>query len=139
MLHDTGLKVQCDGYLKGQGDGPVLPLVTAITCVELEGEDPILFLMNQACYYECSEQSESLCHPYQAMQHGVRFYLTPTDTLTPDGENGQQKMVVEEKDTPLRYDGRKLYLNIRKPTDEEIERLDIFEITSPNHMIHRIQ
>ena len=65
------------------------------------------------------------------MQHGVRFCLTPTDTLTPEGENGLQIMVVEEKDIPSKYHGRKLYLNIRRPTDEEIERLDIFEITSP--------
>ena len=133
ILHDTGDKLQCNGYLKGEGNnqGPILPLVTAVTCVETEGEEPILLLMNQACYYDHDEQDESLCHPYQAMNHGVKFCLTPTDKLTPEGELGKQKMTVEDRDIPLTYDGRKMYLNIRKPSSEELERLDTFEVTSP--------
>ena len=99
VLHDTGDKIQCNGYLKGNGanEGPVLPLVSAITCVDVEGEDPYLFLLNQAWYYEHSEQNESLIHPYQAMDHGVKFCLTPKSRLTPEGEVGKQMMTVDEQ------------------------------------------
>jgi len=61
----------------------------------MENEEPFLLLMNQACYYDHEEQDESLCHPYQAMEHGVSFCLTPSSKLTPDGEVGKQKMVIE--------------------------------------------
>ena len=123
VLHDTGNKVQCNGYLRENEEGMILPLVTAITCVEIEGQEPILFIMNQACFYDCDAQNETLCHPYQAMEHGVTFCLTPVDTLTPDGNNGRQQMVVEDRVIPLNYDGRKMYLNIRQPTEEGIETL----------------
>ena len=42
VLHDTGKKAQCCGYLVGQ-KGATLPIVSAITCVEAEGHDPCLF------------------------------------------------------------------------------------------------
>jgi len=73
ILHDTGSKIQCNGYLKGDDyeNGPLLPLVSAITVVEIKDEDPFLLLMNQACYYDYVGQNESVCHPYQAMDHGV--------------------------------------------------------------------
>ena len=134
ILHDTGSKIQCNGYLKGDNyeNGPLLPLVSAITVVEIKDEDPFLLLMNQACYYDYAEQNESLCHPYQAMDHGVTFCLTPTEKQTLEGRNGQQKMIADEREIPLNYDGRKMYLNIRRPSDEELKSLEIIEITSPD-------
>ena len=109
----------------------MLPLVSAITCVDVEGEDPYLFLSNQACYYEHSEQKKSLIHPYQAMYHGVKFCLTPKSRLTQEGEVGKQMMTVDEQKIPLLYDGRKLFLKIRKPSKDEMKTLETFEITSP--------
>ena len=105
--------------------------MSAITCIDIEGENPYLLLINQACYHENKEQNESLIHPYQAMEHGVTFCLTPKDKLNPEGETGKQKMVVEEVDIPLLYDGRKMFIPIRKPTDNELITLEKLEITSP--------
>ena len=65
------------------------------------------------------------------MEHGVSFCLTPSSKLTPDGEVGKQKMVIEGHDIPLKYDGRKLFLKIRRPAPEEMKLLETFEITSP--------
>ena len=65
------------------------------------------------------------------MEHGVTFCLTPKDRLSPDGETGMQKMVVEEVNIPLLYDGRKMFIRIRKPTDNELITLEKLEITSP--------
>ena len=131
VLHDTGKKAQCCGYLVGQ-KGATLPIVSAITCVEAEGHDPCLFLMNQACYHGNEEQTESLCHPYQAMDHGVSFCLTPNDTPTIKSEPGGQCMIVDEQKFPLNYDGRKMFLRIRRPSMQELKELETFEITSPN-------
>ena len=107
-------------------------MVSAIACVEIDGEEHFLILMNQACYYDYQEQTESLCHPYQAMLHGVKFCLTPKENLTTRGNPGNQKMIVDEREIPLSYDGRKMFLKIRKPSQEEIDTLEMLEITSPD-------
>ena len=65
------------------------------------------------------------------MQHGVTFDLTPKDKLTPLGDLGKQHIVIEDKEIPLQYDGRKLFLNIRKPTEDDMEELECVEMTSP--------
>ena len=39
--------------------------------------------------------------------------------------------MIEEKEIPLTFDGRKLFLNIRRPSYEELHDLESFEITSP--------
>ena len=133
VLHDTGNKILCNGYLsnKEEGEGQVLPVVSAVTCVEAEDGEVFLLLVNQACYFEGENKWESLCHPYQAIEHGAKFCLTPKDSLTPEGESGKQMMILEDREIPLKYDGRKMYLKIRHPSSQELETLDIFELTSP--------
>ena len=134
VLHDTGEKAICNGYLVGQ-KGETLPIVSAVTCVEVKNNEPCLFLVNQACYHGNERQTESLCHPYQAMDHGVTFCLTPRDTSTVNAEVGRQCMIVDEKEFPLNYDGRKMFLRIRRPSMEELKTLEIYEITSPNDFV----
>ena len=52
VLNKNGENVKCNGYLKGQHkfDGPSLPLVSALTCVEIDNEEPILLLVNQETF-----------------------------------------------------------------------------------------
>ena len=92
-MDTTGQEVRCNGYLKGKDgfNGPILPIVHAVTCVEFEGQEPILLVMNQACYYDEEEQDESLCLPFQAMKHGVTFDLTPLTHKDANGGVGTQK------------------------------------------------
>jgi hypothetical protein len=54
VIETTGEEVQCNGYLKGKEgfSGPTLPIVNAVTCVQIKGEEPFLLIMNQACYYD---------------------------------------------------------------------------------------
>ena len=91
--------------------------------------------MNQSCYYDEEEQDESLCLPFQEMQHGVSFDLTPNNRVTPNGDQGTQRIILAEKEIPLEFDGRKLFLNIRRPSNEELELLPSYELTSPNEFI----
>ena len=112
-------------------EGPILPIVSAVTCVEVDGQDPFLIVLNQACYYADQEQDESLLLPFQAMQHGIEIDLTPFGRKQTNGDLGTQKMVIDSVEIPLRFDGRKMFLNIRKPSEIELEELEVFELTSP--------
>ena len=131
----TGEEIKCNGYIKNndENQGHILPVVSAITCVRLKDADPFILLVNQACYHDDENQNESLCLPYQAEQHGVTFSLTPRDREDSMGNKGKQNMVIEGKEIPLNFDGRKMYLNISRPTNDEIDALDFYELTSPDH------
>ena len=137
ILHDTGDKVKCNGYLKGEyaQNGPVLPIVSGVTCVKQNDGDDFLIIVHQALYYNDKSQNESLILPFQAEQHGVKFSLTPTNRLDTNDTPGRQNMIIEHKEIPLNFDGRKLYLNIRKPTDSDYDTLQTYEITSPENFV----
>ena len=44
---------------------------------------------------------------------------------------GKQGLIIEDTFIPLNFYGEKLYLSISKPTLDEIDSLDAFELTSP--------
>ena len=133
-LHDTGEKIKCNGFYQGKNssDGPTVPVMSLVTCMEAKGEEPILLLFHQTCYIDEKEQQESLCHPYQCMDHGVKFDLTPMEHQDDNGNNGRQIMKIEDREIPLEYDGRKTYVKIRRPTEEELDTLEVLEMTSPD-------
>ena len=112
IIETTGEEVHCNGYLKGKSgvEGPILPIVNVVTCVHLKDEEPFLLVMNQACYYDEEMQDESICLPFQVMQHGVTFCLTPRNRETTTVETGKQKMIIGNKEILLEYDGRKCSL-----------------------------
>ena len=133
-LHDTGERVRCNGYYQGEGsqEGPIVPIMSVVTCVDSPGMEPLLLLFHQACYIDDASQTESLCLPYQSMEHGVSFDLTPLGHANDTGDPGRQCFKVEDKTIPLCFDGRKMFLDIRRPTERELDTLDIFEMTSPD-------
>ena len=106
ILERTGEEVRCDGYIKGSNamTGPILPIVSAATCVIPLDDEPFILIVHQACYHEDLSQNESLCLPYQAEQPGVKFDLTPRHRLNANGVNGRQLMVVEDKEISLQFE-----------------------------------
>lgn len=130
----TGENVRCNGYIKNNDNpnGFVLPIVSAATCVRMKNEDPFILIVHQACYHGDKAQTESLCLPYQAEQHGVTFSLTPNIREDSMGNLGRQNIQIEDKNIPLEFDGRKMYIPIQRPTDEELHSLDCYELTSPD-------
>ena len=137
VLDMTGENVTCNGYLKENTStiGTILPIVSAVTCVTAPNEEPFLLVVHQATYYDNPEQNESLCLPFQAKQHGVKFSLAPSHRECARGNLGTQNIIIEDKEIPLLYDGRKMYLNIRKPSKNELYELESFELTSPEVFI----
>ncbi len=133
VLDTTGQEVRCNGYLKGENgfNGPILPIVHAVTCAKIEGQEPILLVMNQACFYNKEEQDESLCLPFQAMKHGGTFDMTPHSHKSPNGDIGTQRMIIADREIPSKFDGQKMFLDIRRPSEEELHTLESYELTSP--------
>lgn len=41
------------------------------------------------------------------------------------------KTIVTERDIPFQYDGRKIRIYIRTPSEKEIDDLEVYKITSP--------
>ena len=50
---------------------------------------------------------------------------------TRDGRSGGQCLQIGTETLPLHFDGWKCFFDIRKPTQEELKSLPVFEITSP--------
>ena len=134
VLEYTGEMVRCDGYIKDGSAGPTLPIVSAVTCVtpRENDEEPFLLVVHQAVYHSSLEQTESICPPYPAEVHGVKFDLTPKERMDANDSVGKQRIIIGNKNIPLHFDGRKTYLNIRNPTTEDINMLESFELTSPS-------
>ena len=44
-------------------------------------------------------------------------------------------MIVDEKEFPLNYDGRKMFLRIQRPSMEEHKALEIYKITFPKESV----
>ena len=131
VLEKTGQHVRCDGYIKGKNEmiGPLLPIVSAATCVVQNDGNVFILIMNQTCYHDDENQTESLCLPYQVEQHGVRFDLTPRHRLNACDVNGTQRIIIEDKEIPLEFDGLKMFLNIRRPTKNELHSLPAVSYT----------
>ena len=80
-----------------------------MTCVKVDGQDPFLIALNQACYYANQEQDESLLMPFQAIQHGIEIDLTPFGRKQTNGDLGTQKIMIDSFEIPLDFDGRKCF------------------------------
>ena len=60
------------------------------------------------------------------MEHEIDFDLTPIGYTNKNNVQGTQCIHAEDKLIPLKFDGRKIFLEIR-----EIESLKVVEMTSP--------
>ena len=65
------------------------------------------------------------------MRHGAKIELTPIERITTEDNNGHQKIMSSDKTIPLHFDGRKMCLNIRAPTEHKLTNLEAIEMTSP--------
>ena len=137
ILEETGEEVMCSGYIREEGEssGQMLKIVSAATCVTPANGEPFILIVHQACYHDDPDQNESLCLPYQAEQHGVKFDLTPKHRLNANGDNGKQLIIIEDKEIDLEFDGRKMFIKIRLPTGNELTSMPSYELTSPSVFI----
>ena len=65
------------------------------------------------------------------MGHGVDFDLNSLNHTNTYDEQGKHRILIEDKTIPLQFNGRKTCIIIRRPSDDELESLEVFEMTSP--------
>ena len=61
------------------------------------------------------------------MRHGLKF------DMTPPLYGGTGSMSINDDILPLNFDGEKLFLSISKPTKEDYELYDCYELSSALH------
>ena len=137
VLDKTNEEIQYNGYLKGEKGfyGPILKVMSAATCATDQEDQSFLHIMYQACFYNDNSQDKRLCLPFQAEQHGVTFDLTPIERANANGQQGTQKMTIEDLTLPLLFDGRKLYINIERSNKSDFKLLQSCELTSPKPFV----
>jgi hypothetical protein len=91
----------------------------------------VIIIINQAIYVPDLEQHESLLHTDQARNHNVYVNDIATCFCDREGNPGRQNIEAEGCIIPLKHDGRKYFVNIREPKQEDWETCQIIELTSP--------
>ncbi|MGH7954571.1 MAG: hypothetical protein ACREOZ_01270, partial [Gloeomargaritales cyanobacterium] len=113
------------GYIPGIAPR-TCPVVNAATIAKIPNRDEeVIIVMNFVTYVEDCKQYESLLQPFQTNRHGVIMDLTPLM------HGGKQHLIVENEKLQFEFDGEKLFWTIRKPLQEDYNRLEWFELTSP--------
>ena len=77
-------------------------------------------------------QHESLLQPHQARAFGIVIDYIARRHPGKDGKPGGQCIHVGTDKLPLHFDGWKCYFHIRKPSQEELKSLPVYELTSPH-------
>ena len=125
ILHRTNHRTAMQGY-QDKGPARICPIVNAVTKVEIPGKDlPVLFTINYATLVEDPEENESLCVPFDLMRHHIKVDLTPAIL------GGEGAIKIEDQKFPFEFDGEKLFYRISKPTQDDLDTLEWFELTSP--------
>ncbi len=125
ILHTTNHSTELAGY-QDKSEPKTLPIVHCAIKAHVRNIDqPIILILNYVSLLDDNDEHESLLQPFTSMKHGIRMDLTPT---LYGGESGMQ---VDGQFIPFEFDGEKLFLNIERPTWEDMEYFDIFELTSP--------
>ena len=125
VFETTSHQQEIRGYQDTSG-GKICPIVNAVTKAFIPGRDlPIIFVVHYAALIDDPDENESLIVPFDMMRHGVKCDLTPQKL---GGEGG---MIVEDEYIPMVFDDEKLFIQITKPDDIDLEELEYFELNSP--------
>ena len=124
ILERTNQTAILKGYL--DKDGLQCSVVNAMTVAKVPKRNTeIILVANNVTYIDDDTELESLLQPFQAMRHGVCF------DMVPDVFGGTGSMTVDDEEIPFEYDHEKLFLQMRKPTKQDIDTLESFELTAP--------
>ena len=107
-----------------------LPIVGAYTVITSSYSKPFITLFYQLICNKLEHQNGSLVLPFQLMEHGISINLTLSHFNIIDGKNSTQSFSIEEESYPLDFDGRKIYVSISKPTQEDHDNLSTYKMTS---------
>ena len=122
-IHE-GHKTALFGY-QDKGKPTVCSIVNGLTKAKVRGRnEPVIFHVNYATLVEDQNEMESLCVPFRMMSHGIQCDLTPTKY---GGKGGIQ---ISNDFFPFEFDDEKLYFRISKPSLDDLNIFEHFELTS---------
>ena len=118
------MKISILGY-QDKGNPKLCKLVNAATKAYIRGRnEPVILAQNNSTLIEDDSEFESLCVPFLGMKHGVKFDMTPIKF------GGKGGMYIEQEFFPFEFDDEKLFFNIQKPTKEDLDTYEWFELNS---------
>ena len=92
---------------------------------------PVILLHKNATLIDDENEKESLCVPFACMAHGIKIDMVPTKY------GGKGGMTVEGGFILFDFDDEKLFIKIQKPTQEDLDISEWYELTSPVTHIRR--
>ena len=101
----------------------------AFTLVTLPDNSKVIFRINQCFLDRDPSQTEALLQPHQARAFGVIVDDCVSCHLGVDGNRGGQQLLVNDVSYPMHFDGWKCYYRLSKPTEADLLRYNIIEIT----------
>ena len=124
ITHTTNHRTALLGYQ--DKNIQVCSIVNAVTKAYIKGKDePVLLCVNYETLIDDEEETESLIVPFCMMAHGIKV------DMVPEKYGGKSGMTVEETFFPFEYDNEKLFIKIEKPTRQDFDHFETFELTSP--------
>ena len=103
----------------------------AFTLVTFPDNSRVIFKLNQCFLDRDPSQSEALIQPHQARAFGVIVDDCASCHLGVDGNRGGQCLIVDDIAYPMHFDGWKCYYRLSKPSEEDLLKYTIVELTSP--------
>ena len=94
--------------------------------------DKLIGIINQALYINNDDHFEALLQPHQARSHGTAVDDCAKFHRDSNGNPGKQCIRVPGITIPLLHDGLKAYLQISKPTEDDLKNYPVVELTSPS-------
>jgi len=127
----TGTFFNVDGALLNMKTNNLQLVNDCYTVAILPSNKLVILKINQCLLDKDPSQQESLLQPHQARAFGVVIDDVAKRHPSKDGKQGGQCICIGKDTLPLHFDGWKCFLHIRKPSQEELKSLPVYELTSP--------
>ena len=127
----TSIFFNVDGALLNMKSNNLQLVNDCFTVAILPSNKLVLLKINQCLLDKEPSQHESLLQPHQDKAFGVVVNDVAKRHPEMDGKQGGQCICIDTDTLPLHFDGWKCFLHIRKPSQEELKSLPVYELTSP--------
>lgn len=132
ILSKLGIFYQIHGAMQGMRSRNRVELCNVCSLASCSDGSKFILVINQALVDYDSNQFESLLQPHQVHDNGIVIDdIAKRHCTNYDGNYGTQSIhLSDDSRIPLDYDGFKVYLQISKPTDDDMVRYPHVVLTS---------
>jgi len=123
LFYDTGTRVRLYGRQPGM-TGPTLPVRSAAAVYKPPKGDPVLLVAHQTIHNDNPSLDKLLLLPFQLEGHVMNVNILWRSL------GGRQQIVVDDLVIYLHFDERKMYFPVQRPTEHEMQNLELYELSS---------